>query len=174
MEAFMKMDIGRIVLAVFFSVGTMAVAQVTQNLQIKEAKPKESSFELTMKCSYTPVADEQSSGLPTYPVGFMFSKEKNNDGKIGVDVFKINDQAQPIKLVGHAELSAAGYQLAEDSPFDFEILLPEAATTLQAAERFSATVTVMTTFTGEYFSNLTVNCRQVGKSSSNSLAKTAN
>jgi|GEM_PF-5591430 hypothetical protein len=158
----MKVDIKRIMMAAVFSIGTMAAADVTQRIQTKEAKMKEvPAFEMTMKCSFTPQADEQTSALPTYPLGFIFSKEINNNGQIGVDIFKTNDVSKPVKLIGHAELNAGDFSLADDSPFDFELVLPE-----NKEERFAATVTVMTTFNNEYFSNLSVLCRQVTKASS--------
>ena len=152
----MKANIKRIMTAAIFSIGTMAAADVSQRIQTKEAKIKETpAFEITMKCSFTPQDDEQSSSLPTYPLGFIFAKEANNDGQIAVDIFKINTSAKPIKLIGHAELNAADLSLAEDSPFDFEIILPE-----NKEERFSATVTIVQTFNNEHFSNLAVLCRQ--------------
>jgi hypothetical protein len=155
--------------------GAMAVAQGAVQEVIGKAGVKPGGdADVLMKCFYVPAADAQSSSPPTYPVGFKFSLMRNNDNQISVDTYSLNEQNQPIKQIGHAELIGgastvstatkasallANLQLSEDSPFDFAITYSNTATVDSPGTRFTAVVDAITTFTGESFANVSVQCR---------------
>lgn len=151
----------KVATVVVFLLGTVSFAQQA-SLSADKPKP-EGPFEVTVKCSYAPEADKQSTFLPTYPLGINFAVEKNNNNQVGVDIFKLNDKNQPIKLIGHAELTAGAADLAEDSAYDFEIQWPENFSTLEAGAKFAATVEAAATFNGSYFYNFPVNCQRAPK-----------
>lgn len=155
--------------------GALAAAQgAVQNVVGKVGEKPGGDTDVLMKCFYVPAADAQSSSLPTYPVGFKFSLMRNNDNQISVDTYSLNEQNQPIKQIGHAELISgtstvstatkasallANLQLSEDSPFDFAITYSSNATISSAGSRFTAVIDAITTFTGETFTSVSVQCR---------------
>jgi hypothetical protein len=155
--------------------GAMAVAQgAVQEVIGKVGVKPGGDADVLMKCFYVPAADAQSSSLPTYPVGFKFSLMRNNDNQISVDTYSLNEQTQPIKQIGHAELIGgastvstatkasallANLQLSENSPFDFAITYSNSATISSPGARFTAVVDAVTTFSDENFTSIPVQCR---------------
>ncbi|QDK37073.1 hypothetical protein DOE51_05435 [Bdellovibrio sp. NC01] len=64
-------------------------------------RPKEDAI---MKCIYQPAADQQTSSLPTVAMGFKFTLQRNVSGGVAVDLYSLNEQLQPLKQIGHADL----------------------------------------------------------------------
>ena len=155
--------------------GALAVAQGEVQKAVGKASDKPTAGgDVLMKCFYTPAADAQSSSLPTYPVGFKFSLMRNNKNQISVDSFSLNDTNQPIKQIGHAELTGgeaivsasstasallSNLQLSPDSPFEFAISYLSDSRVDGVGTRFPAIVDDVTLFTGESFTALNVQCK---------------
>lgn len=161
----------RILNAVLFSLISMAAAAA---IGAQEQPPRQPAGEgnEVLKCIYTPAADAQSSSLPTVKVGFKFLLQRNNSNHLAADTYTLNDSNQPIKQIGHAELTSSvteissttkasdlisGLTLAEDSPFEFGITL--SSTTADSNGRLSATVNTVTTFTGQNYTEVPVSCK---------------
>ncbi|MEK2690358.1 hypothetical protein [Bdellovibrio sp. GT3] len=161
----------RILNALLFSIISMAAAAAIGAQGQSPQKPAGEGNEL-LRCIYTSQADQQSSSLATVKLGFKFLLQRNNDNHIAVDTYTLNDSSQLVKQISHAEVISSvaaiksttkasdlvsGLTLAEDSPFDFQIALDSSAS--DSNGRFSAVVGTVTTFAGEVYSNLSVNCR---------------
>lgn len=137
--------------------------------------PKKAPSTMTplMRCIYTPQAALTTSSLPQVSMGFNFYAELNNGNEIGVDMYKLNAESQLVKQVGHAELTSSAtlnsstslasvlgqMQLAEDSPFEFEITASNASSAMPGT---AATIVAATTFNGESFSQIPVQCMAGG------------
>ncbi len=162
-----------VVFSLIVSFGAQAATSTAGNAQTGEGKGRPPSRDL-LKCVYTPQADSQSSSLPTISLGFKFYLEPNNNNEMAVDTFSLGNDSQPVKQIGHAELIAsqrvgadgkvfvdplAGLTLAEDSPFEFAISFASSSETSKNA-RFSATIESISTFAGEAYSQLSVQCRK--------------
>jgi hypothetical protein len=165
----------RILNAVLFSLISMATAAaIGAQEQPSQRGPAGAGGEgnEVLRCIYTPAADSQSSSLPSSKLGVKFLLQRNNSNHIAADTYTLNDSNQPIKQVGHAELSGSvseitattkaaeivsGLVLAEDSPFDFQITLD--STAADSKGRFGAVVESMTTFTGQIYTQVPVSCK---------------
>ena len=114
---------------------------------------------------------------------------KNVSGGVAVDLYSLNEQLQPLKQIGHADLissvlesmsssanstsssAVAGSSsapsiaslvssltIAEDSAFDFNIVVGSDAATTATNARFTATIDAQI-FIGQAYSAMSVQCR---------------
>lgn len=126
----------------------------------------EASIVMVARCLYVPQADQQSSSLPTFPGGFILSKESLNSNEIAVDFYKLNDSDKSIKLIGHGEIvstSTSGivqaFDVAADSPFDFKMTFAQDVSKLVSGTEVTGTIDIATTFMAEAYASLPVTCK---------------
>ncbi|HEX7675201.1 MAG TPA: hypothetical protein VF412_13585 [Bdellovibrio sp.] len=146
-----------------------ATLSKTTASSVQQGKPASADL---MRCVYTPDSSSQTSSLPTSLMGFKFYLEPNNNNEIAVDIYTVNADSKPIKQVGHAELATetalssslsssslasalTSLELAEDSPFEFLITFASGV----GGERFSGVIETTTTFFGEVYTKVPVQCR---------------
>ena len=124
------------------------------------------SISMVGRCFYTPQADQQSTSLPTFPIGLVFAKESLNNNEIAVDLYKLDASNNSIKLIGHGELVSTSengtvqvLDVAADSPFDFKFTFAQDVAKMTSGSEVTGTVDIATTFQAEAYASLPVACK---------------